>query len=450
MKDNELLQRANRTVPSKNQLAFTELEFSAFIHFGMNTFTNSEQGTGREPEKYFNPPEVDAEQWVKAIKTAGMKGLILTCKYSDGFCLWPSAYTSHSVINSPWLEGKGDVVKLVSDECRKQGIKFGIYLSPLDRHEESFGSESYNDFFVSQLKELLSDYGEIYCVWFPRDNESGFHYDWERYYKTVRELQPGAVICDCGPDIRWVGNLGGVSRSEEWNAVPFDLLNNAPVQKLVQPDLGSRKKIKKAKELVWYPPVTYVSLRPGWFYHKEEETSLKMLSKILDIYFRSVGNNGSMVLNIPPSHTGKIEKKDLDSLVTLGAQLKIEFKHNYALEGTFEAEKERDELHTAAMINEENGYWHSGEFDKKTSITLDLGKVQFINKVVLGENEATGQQIEKFNILYFFDNKWRKIYSGNTIGRKKICNLPPMNARRLRLDIIKTRGFATIKKFEVY
>ena len=175
-----------------------------------------------------------------------------------------------------------------------------------------------------------------------------------------------------------------------------------------------------------------------------------MLSKILDIYFRSVGNNGSMVLNIPPSHTGKIEKKDLDSLVTLGAQLKIEFKHNYALEGMFEAEKERDELHTAAMINEENGYWHSGEFDKKTSITLDLGKVQFINKVVLGENEATGQQIEKFNILYFFDGKWRKIYSGNTIGRKKICNLPPMNARRLRLDIIKTRGFATIKKFEVY
>ena len=450
MKDVELINKSNGILPSKSQLEFTELEFLAFIHFGMNTFTNSETGTGREPEKYFNPPEIDAAQWVSAVKSAGMKGLILTCKYSDGFCLWPSEYTSHSVKNSPWLDGQGDVVKLVSDECRAQGIKFGIYVSPYDMHEKTFGTDDYNTFFVNQLRELLSNYGDIFCVWFPRDDKTGFHYDWARYYQTVRELQSDAVICGCGPDFRWVGNSGAISRKEEWSVVSYELLNNAPLKKLVEPDLGSRKRIKKAKELVWLPPVTAASIRPGWFFHKDEDINLKMLSKILSIYFHSVGNNGTMVLNIPPSHTGQIDQKDIDSLVTLGAQMKVEFKTDFAKDGTFEATNRRDELHSEKMINFDKGYWHSGSTDGGVSITLDMGEVRFINKIVLGENTATGQQIEKFRLYYFFDGKWKKIYSGGTVGYKKICCLEPMNARRIRLDIIKTRGFATIKTFSVY
>lgn len=450
MKKSDLIKKANSIVPTKQQLEFADMEFIGLIHYGMNTYTNSEEGTGREPAKYFNPPLLDVPQWVTTVKNAGMKGLILTCKHSDGFCIWPSKYTDHTVANSPWLDGKGDLVKMVSDECRKQGIKFGIYITPKDKHEETFGTDEYNVFFKNILTELLTNYGDIFCVWFPRDTNTDFHYDWASYYETIRALQPNAVICSCGPDFRWVGNKGNVTRSQEWSVVPYDLLNNAPLQKLVEPDLGSLKKIKKAKELVWLPPVTLASIRPRWFYHKDDEPDLKYLSKILDIYFRSIGNNGTMILSIPPSHQGFIEKKDVDSLTTLGAQLKIEFKNNVAADGEFSSDHQRDELHNPNMIKTEKGFWHSGEIKKKAVLEVDMGEVKFINKVVLGENTATGQQIEKFNIYYFFDKKWKKIYSGNTIGRKKICNLPEMNARRLRLEIVEAREFATIKTFEVY
>lgn len=450
MKNNELLKRANSVVPSKKQLEFCDLDFIALIHYGMNTYTNSEKGTGREPAKYFNPPELNVAQWVKTVKTAGMKALVLTCKYTEGFCLWPSEYTDYSVKSSPWLDGEGDLVKLVSDECRKEGLKFGVYVSPYDMHEETFGTEKYNTFFVNQLKELLTNYGDLCCVWLPRDRESNFHYDWASYYQTIRKLQPEAVIIDCGPDIRWVGNSGAFARKEEWNVVPYNLLNNAPVQRLVEPDLGSRKVIKKAEELVYFPPITLASLRKSWFYHQEEGTNLKMLSNILDIYFRSVGNNGMFALSIPPSHLGIIDPADVDSLLTVGIQLSLEFKENFAAEGKFTASSERDDLHSARMAGGERSYWASKETDDDITLTLDMGKVNFINKVVLSENIATGQQIEKFNLYYFFDEKWRKIYSGKTIGRKKICNLPPMNARRIKLEIKKTRGFATIKSFEVF
>lgn len=450
MKNSEIIKKTNSIVPSKAQLDFCGLEFIALIPYGMNTYTNSETGTGREPEKYFNPPELDVSQWVRVVKNAGMKALVLTCKYTDGFCLWPSEQTEYSVKNSPWMDGNGDIVKLVSDECRKADLKFGIYISPYDMHEPTFGTDDYNKFFVNQLKELLTNYGDICCVWFPRDNKTNFRYNWASYYQTVRELQPEAVIIECGPDIRWVGNSGSFARSQEWNVVPFNLLNNAPIKRIVEQDLGSRKVIKKAEELVWYPPITYTSLRKGMFYHQEEEADIKMLSNILDIYFNSVGNNGMLAISIPPSHLGTIDKSDVDSLTTLGIQLGIEFKENFAEGGEFTASSERDELHSAKMAGDEKSYWASAETDEDITLTLDMGKVNFINKIVLGENTATGQQIEKFNLYYYFDKKWNKIYSGKTIGRKKICNLPPMNARRIKLEIKKTRGFATIKTFEVY
>ncbi len=450
MRDSELIKRANSIVPSKAQLEFCDLDFIALITYGMNTYTNSEVGTGREPEKYFNPPELDVAQWVRTVKSAGMNALVLTCKYSDGFCLWPSESTDYSVKNSPWLDGEGDIVKLVADECRKENLKFGVYISPYDMHEKTFGTEKYNKVFIKQLRELLTDYGDICCVWLPRDTKTDFHYDWASYYQTIRKLQPEAVIIECGPDIRWVGSSGSFARSEEWNVVPYNLLNNAPVKRLVEQDLGSRRVIKKAKELVWYPPITSASIRKGWFYHQEEGSDLKMLSNILDIYFNSAGNNGMFALSIPPSHLGTIDQADVDALITVGAQLGLEFRENFAAGCKFTASSERDELHSAKMAGSDKSYWASSENDKKITLTLDMEKVNFINKVVLCENIATGQQIEKFNLYYFFDGKWKKIYSGKTVGRKKVCNLPPMNARRIKLEIKKTRGFATIKSFEVY
>lgn len=441
------IEKANAVVPSKAQLEFMNTEFIAFIHYGMNTFCNTEWGTGREPEKYFKPADFSAKQWVNTVKSAKMKGIVLTCKYSDGFCLWPSKYTEHSVKNSPWRDGEGDLVKELSEECAEQGIKFGIYLSPYDMHEESFGSEKYNDFFVNQLTELCTNYGDIFCVWFERDNSGKQNYDWQRYYDTVKKHQPNAMICNCGPDIRWCGNHVGIGRQSEWSVVSKELINNAPSKKLVEPDLGSRKKIKKAQELVWFPSITDMSLRPGWFFHETDNFDVKVLSKALDVYFKSVGNNGTMILNISPSHSGRIDKIDVEHLITLGVQLDIEFRDDLSEDGKFDDEG-HDGSHSAKLINSGKSYFKNT--GKKSVITLDMGEVKSINKIVLAENIETGQQVEKFKLYYYFDKKWHKIYGGTTIGRKKICPVPPMDARRLKLVIEKTRDFATLTTFKVY
>lgn len=444
------IKKANAVVPSKAQLDFMDTEFIAFIHYGMNTFTNNEWGSGREPEKYFKPADFSAKQWVKGIKSAGMRGLVLTCKFSDGFCLWPSSYTEHSVKNSPWRDGEGDMVKELSEECRKEGIKFGIYISPYDMFEPTFGTEKYNDFFVAQLTELCTNYGDIFCVWFERDESGKQKYDWDRYYKTIRELQPNAMICNCGPDIRWCGNHSGIGRASEWSVVSKELINDAPAALLVQPDLGSRKKIKKAKELVWYPAIMDMKMRPGWFFHDHETPNLKVLSTAVMSYFKSVGNNGTFILNISPSHSGRIDKRDLEQLITLGAQLELEFKQNFTEGAEFKANACSDELHSEKFINSGKSYFKSSPNSRKTVITVDMKEVHSIDKIVLAENIATGQQIEKFSLYYYYNKRWHKIFKGTTIGRKKICLVHPMEARRIKLVIEKTREFATISEFKVY
>lgn len=269
--------------PSERQLAVQEMEFYAFFHFTINTFTDMEWGTGKEDPAWFNPEQLDADQWVEACISAGMRGLILTCKHHDGFCLWPSRYTEHTVRNSPWRSGLGDVVKEVADACRRGGIKFGIYLSPWDRHEPSYGdSARYNQFFLNQLRELLTGYGDLFCVWFDGacgegPNGKRQEYDWEAYYSLIRELQPNAAISVCGPDIRWCGNEAGHCRESEWSVVPSSLRQNEAIQEKSQQaddrefarryesdeeDLGSRDVIQGEQELVWYPAEVNTSIRP--------------------------------------------------------------------------------------------------------------------------------------------------------------------------------------------
>ncbi len=450
MSAKDYIKKANSVVPTEAQIEFMDTEFIAFVHYGMNTFCNTEWGTGREPEKYFNPADFSAKQWVRAIKSAKMKGMVLTCKFSDGFCLWPSKFTEHSVKNSPWLDGEGDMVRALSEECKNEGIKFGIYLSPYDMHEPTFGSEKYNDFFVNQLTELLTDYGDIFCVWFERDESGKQPYDWERYYKTIKKLQPNTMICNCGPDIRWLGNHSGVSRKSEWSVVPKTLINDAPAVTLVQPDLGSRKKIKKAEELVWFPAIMDMKMRPGWFFHDDENVSLEVLSKAVIAYFKSVGNNSTFILNVSPSHSGRIDKHDLEQLITIGAQLGLEFKEDFTVGAKFTSSGCSDKEHSEKSINSGKSYFRTADGAKKTEITVDMGEVRSIDKVVLAENIRTGQQIEKFSLYYFYNKRWRKIYKGTTIGRKKICVISPMEARRIKLVIEKTRDFATISEFKVY
>lgn len=444
------IDKANSVVPSQAQLDFMNTEFIAFVHYGMNTFCNTEWGSGREPVKYFNPNEFSPRQWIKAIKAAKMKGLVLTCKFSEGFCLWPSEYTDYSVKNSPWMEGNGDIVRGVAEACREEGLKFGIYLSPYDMHEATFGTEKYNDYFVNQLTELCTKYGDIFCVWFERDNSGKQNYDWQRYYDTIRKHQPNAMICNCGPDIRWCGNHAGVGRSSEWSVVPKELINNCSPEKLVQPDLGSRRIIKKADELVWFPMIMDFTMRPGWFFHDSDNEGTKVLARAVETYFKSVGNNGTFILNVAPSHSGKIDRGDLEQLVTIGAQLELEFKQDFTEGCEFTVTNACDDLHSGKFINSGKSYFKTVDNPKKTTITVDMGDVHGINKVVLAENIKTGQQVEKFKLYYFYNKRWHKIYQGGTIGRKKICMLPPMDARRIKLVIEKTRKFATISEFKIY
>jgi alpha-L-fucosidase len=308
------------------------MEFIAFAHFGMNTFTDREWGRGTEDLSLFNPTGFSARQWVRAFKAAGMRMVIVTAKHHDGFCLWPSRYTEHSVKSSPWRAGKGDVVREVAEACREAGLKLGIYLSPWDRHEPTYGdSPAYNEHFRSQLRELLTNYGEVGEVWFDGacgegPNGKRQEYDWPSYYKVVRECQPRAVIFGMGPDLRWVGTETGYGRETEWSVVPVkireDSISPPPsLDDLFIPgdmtaeDLGGREQISGARVLAWYPAETDVSIRPGWFYHAKEDGEVKMPQKLIDIYFSSVGRNGVLLLNVPPDSRGLIHENDIRSLM---------------------------------------------------------------------------------------------------------------------------------------
>lgn len=471
-KEPEYIKKAAEVVPSERQLKWQEMEFNAFFHFGINTFTDSEWGNGNEDPELFNPEELDCRQWVRLCKLSHIKGVILTAKHHDGFCLWPSKYTEHSVKSSKWKNGGGDVVRELSDACREYDIKFGIYLSPWDRHEETYGQgEAYNIFFKNQLTELLTDYGDIFCVWFDGacgegKNGKKQEYDWQGYYDIIRKYQPNAVINIMGPDVRWCGNEAGVCRKSEWSVVPYyysnaELIsaqsqkNSKKPPKKINPtslDLGSRKAIKNCDKLIWYPAEVDVSIRKGWFYHKEDDYTVKTLAKLSEIYFNSVGANASLLLNIPPMPNGKIHERDVETMLSLGAQLDIDFQENLAENSVMTDNRHLDDSHTGQHIlnNNPDDFWHSGFDPDSSELILDLGDEYDINKIVLGEYIKIGQHIEKYELFTEIDGKWKKIASGTVIGYKRICRFPEMRVRYFKLVIKKARCFAAINKFEAY
>ena len=319
--------------PSERQIAIARMEFYAFICFNMNTFTDREWGDGKESPSLFNPTEYDPSQWIDAIASAGMKGGILVCKHHDGFCLWPSRYTDHSVRNSSFQDGNGDVVRDVADACRKKGLAFGVYLSPWDMNAPMYGQgKAYDDYFCSQLTELLTGYGEIFSVWFDGACGEGPNgkvqvYDWERYYALIRQLQPGACISVSGPDVRWCGNEAGDTRESEWSVLPtgFDTPEEVAAKSQqsdnttfrekkisdMERDLGSRSFLEGAKGLTWRPAETDTSIRPGWFYHAHEDENVRSTETLLDIWYRTVGGNSTLLLNIPPDRRGLLHETDV-------------------------------------------------------------------------------------------------------------------------------------------
>jgi len=457
----EIVYKAANVVPSKRQLAWQELELTAFVHFTINTFTNSEWGDGKEDPALFNPTEFNARQWAKVCKEAGMKMIIVTTKHHDGFCLWQSKYTEHSVKNSPWKNGKGDVVREVSDACREYGLKFGVYLSPWDLHEPCYGdSPKYNEYFKNQLRELLTNYGKVTEVWFDGACGEGANgkrqvYDWQGYYQVIRELQPNAVIAIMGHDVRWVGTESGNGRETEWSVIPMefqkqDIIAEGSQQKPVEEafvpkdmtlkDLGSRSKIKKAQALAWYPSEVDVSIRPGWFYHEKQDDQVKSPEKLLDIYFSSVGRNSVLLLNIPPDRRGLIHENDVKALQDWRVILDSLFSVNFITDAKCRSSNSARWHGIENTIDgQKNTYWTTEEGIEKVSLEYNFTVRKEIDVVMLQENIRIGQRIEKFHLEAWVFNKWKKIAQGTTVGYKRLLRFPPVKTSCIRLIIDKSR-----------
>lgn len=466
----EIVEAAALVIPSERQISWQELEFTAFIHFGPNTFTGHQWGTGQEDPAVFAPTELDTDQWVKVCQEAGMKLIIITAKHHDGFCLWPSQYTEHSVKNSPWRGGKGDLVAELADSCRKYNMKLGIYLSPWDRHEPTYGdSPAYNQFFINQLKELMTNYGEIIEVWFDGACGEGPNgkrqiYDWEAYYRVVRELQPLAVIAICGPDVRWCGNEAGKTRPSEWSVIPMmpegmRRQDADPAFARMQEDgyledLGGRKKLEKARVLAWFPAEVNTSIRPSWFYDPREDNQVKSLTELLDIYFGSVGGNSVFLLNIPPDKRGLIHENDVHRLQEIGRFLRDTFDEDLA-EGALVSvpeTKDNDPLYSAENLIDGNtaSYWMPNEGTESAVIELDLGKSKMFNTIVLQEYILKGQRIEAFQVEFRDGFEWVELVRSTTVGYKRMLRFAPVSARKLRIKLIKSRLCPTLSGIGIY
>lgn len=467
--DNRLVQ----IVPSERQLNHQKLEFYSFVHFTVNTFTDKEWGDGTEEPAIFNPEKLDAKQWVDSIKAAGMKGLILTCKHHDGFCLWPSNYTEHTVAASPYKEGKGDIVKEVSKACSDAGIAFGVYLSPWDRNNKSYGQgKEYDDFFIHQLEELLTNYGEVFTVWFDGACGEGPNgkkqiYDWDRYYEVIRRLQPGACISVCGPDVRWCGNEAGDTRASEWSVVPMRTRDTEKIAENSQQqdddcfrernisahdaDLGSREILDKEKELIWYPAEVNTSIRPGWFYHEYEDDKVKPLSKLIHIYNNSVGGNATFLLNIPPTKEGLFHENDVKRLHEIGAYLKQAYGKNLMDLAELKADSFMPGFDIENVRTDEyDTYFRTNDGVTDCMIHLMWREKVEVNHLVLKENIRLSQRIEKFEVQSLIDGNYNTIYEGTVVGHKKIIPLENISTSEIIIRILDARVAPTLSFLGVY
>lgn len=432
---------ASRLVPTAQQLEWQQMEFTCFLHFGINTFTGREWGDGTEDPNLFNPTELDCEQWVRALKEGGFKMAIITAKHHDGFCLWPTKTTSHSVASSSWKNGQGDVVRALRDACDKYGLKFGVYLSPWDRHAECYGQgEAYNQYFIEQLTELLTNYGEVHEVWFDGANGEGPNgkkqeYDWDAILSTIRRLQPKAVTAIMGDDVRWVGNEGGLGRDTEWSATVLtpgsyscsEEQNQALGVQAMSKDLGSRELVANATEMFWYPSEVDVSIRPGWFYHADQDNQVRSLSNLANIYFQSVGCNSVLLLNIPPDKRGLIHQNDVRRIKELTDYVKATFADSKAADNA--------------------GTWIARTGESKE---YAVKKNALVNTFLIQEDITKGQRVEGFTVETFADGAWHYACEGTTVGYKRLLRFSDTVADKVRVTITHARGEANICNVGLY
>lgn len=451
------------SVPSTRQLKWHELEFYGFVHFTINTFTDKEWGYGDEDPALFNPSDFDAEQIARVAKQAGMKGLILTAKHHDGFCLWPSKYTEHSLKHSPWKNGQGDVVKEVAGACRKYGLRFGIYLSPWDRNRADYGRPEYLVYFRNQLRELLTSYGPIFEVFLDGANGGdGFYggaretrridretyYEWPATWQIIRELQPDACLfSDAGPDVRWVGNERGIAGETCWatlNAKDF-VPGRADQTRLNHGDrLGAQ----------WVPAECDVSIRPGWFYHAAEDGKVRTPQSLVDIYYASVGRGASMLLNLPPDRRGRINEADERSLREFRRTLDATFANDLARGASVTASHVRGQdrrfLPKSVIDNQRDTYWSTDDEVHTPELLIDLKREVSFNVVRLREYLPLGQRVEAFAVDVWRDGRWTEFAKGTSIGNCRLLRKDPVTTSKVRLRITQAPVCPAISELALF
>lgn len=443
-------------LPSEAQIEWQKMEYYMFIHFGPNTFTDVEWGDGEEDPKVFNPSNVDCRQWAATAKAAGMKAIILTAKHHDGFCLWPSKYSTHTVAQSPWKDGKGDILKELSDACKEYGLKFGVYLSPWDQNHPAYGTEDYNKVFANTLDEVLGDYGEIFEQWFDGANGGHGHegkahkYDWELFHEVVYRHHPQAIIfSDVGPGCRWMGNERGVAGKTNWsrlNTKGFGPGNEAPPTDTLN--------IGNIHGEAWVPAETDVSIRPGWFYSASTNDKVKTLDQLLDIYYTSVGRNSNLLLNVPPDRTGRIHPNDSMRLMEFRGAIDKAFASNLTKGAKIKASSQRansKEYKPQNLLDDNyDSYWASDDDVVTPWIEIDLNKNTQLNRILLQEYIPLGQRVSEFKVDAWIDNAWKEIASATTIGYKRILRFPSLETQKIRVSIQGSLASPILNNISLY
>ncbi|MFB6155203.1 MAG: alpha-L-fucosidase [Haloferacaceae archaeon] len=490
------LRQATEVRPSPRQLAWQRCEFNAFVHYGPNAFTDRAWGTGEEDPDVFAPEDLDADQWVRAAKAAGMEIVTLTAKHHDGFCLWPSRYTDHSVAESEWRDGEGDVVRELADACRRHGLKLGLYLSPADIHEAVVeggrygnGSEvrertiplpadrehvddreftlevdDYNAYFASQLFELLTEYGPVHQVWFdgahPEETQGDTQeYQNHEWYRLIRELAPEAVISINGPDVRWCGNEAGDTREAEWSVVPLppgaDSVVDADYD-LTDMDFPGDDLLAEAEEFAWYPSETDTTVRPGWFYHSEKDPRFD-LDDVRDIWYRTVGGNSVLLLNLAPAPSGRVPEGDVEMLERLGDHLRETFDEDLTAGADAEASGVRDDDPDAygpgnVLAADPAAYWMTDDWQETGTLTLTLpeprtGDVAVVQEAIGARGQRiTGVELEGRTP----DGEWVELGTAETVGYKRILRFEERTVDALRLRVTGARVCPTVSEVGLY
>lgn len=432
-------QQSAGPIPNAKQLSWQNAPFYLFMHFGPNTFTDLEWGKGSEKEEIFNPTEMDCRQWCRIAKAAGATGIIITAKHHDGFCLWPSAYSKHTVAQSKWKDGKGDVLKELSMACREYGLSFGVYLSPWDRNHPAYGTSAYNEVFINMMKEVVANYGPFFEFWWDGANGEGPNgkkqvYDWTRFEKTMRHVAPNTMIfSDIGPDIRWVGNENGVVGTTNWN-----LLDTAGFSRGLGAPPNDTLNQGNINGLNWIPAECDVSIRPGWFYHKKEDSLVKSPETLFNIYLKSIGRGANLILNVPPDTRGLITSYDSAALIGFAKLRSQSFKNSLLNEKGVTVLLNNKII--AGFNSGTNEVVKFGNNYKDQYLEIHFKKEVTVNCILLKEALQWGQRIKSFRIELLNNDSLIYAISNTTIGHERLISFASRNCNQIRVHILDAKS----------